>query len=626
MVTAIGTVNLLIAWACILFFSVPLIVWTNKTALTSGIIAKQDLENEDESGGFFSNFTYCWNIPLIRTLAYISIPLCWVYYILDYQFFIALNEIYKEQDHLTAFLGIFNSVVSLNGLILQLFITGMILRKIGVGSSVLFHPIGVVLGSIALTIRNFLPVSPSPKLFSYRGLSAVFAKYSDVAIAYSIGESASHLLYNSIPEEKRGRSRAFISGTMEPIGTLTGSSLLILFGIIHLSLQIIALITVGLSVVWVVLSLRLKKEYIRELVENLSSNDISLRTSAMSELSKMKDSNTIQVLLEAVSSKSEEVSLFALEILKGINDVKIVAELCKILTVKNPKMQTAILSLLAEIEAKHAVPAIRPLLHDSEPEVQAAAVRTLEKLDGAEDLPLLDELLEHGALAVRVEVIIMYIRRQPDLDRTVRAIEILKELVKNKQDSAARAKAAYIIGELRVTQLRYILIDLAATPDEMVQPEAIRSLGHIGDEKIIPLLLQLLPNSSSTENIKVALINLGNTNIELLHNELRSDKHTKKIKADIIYCLGKIGNPESIPVLEKYIGEQPTCIEDGVIESLGAIKENILQKLVENNQEELKRYFRESILKRLVGYLSATVHQLRKVHMYINCLTKGSRH
>jgi len=221
LVSLIGTVNLFLAWVVILGVSIPITLWAQRTAITSGILdkGKTPSSSDEEADGFFGSLSIIWRVSLIRTLTYLSIPMWLVVYIVDYQFFLAMDEVFPNQDALSGFLGIFNGVTSLSGFVFQLFVTGRLLRRFGVGSTVFAHPISMTFGSAALVARSLLPTLPAPKLLSFRALSGAFAKFSDNAIFYSISESASQLLYNALPEEKRGRSRAWISGIIEPVCT-----------------------------------------------------------------------------------------------------------------------------------------------------------------------------------------------------------------------------------------------------------------------------------------------------------------------------------------------------------------------------------------------------------------------
>ena len=611
-VALISTVDLFVVWAVMLVISILTTLWVRQTAIASGVIGEREgaSDETDEAGGFFQSLSDVWRFPLIRTLTYLSIPMWLVVYIVDYQFFKAMDEIFPNQDELTGFLGIFNSVTFSSGFVIQLSITGRLLRRFGVGSTVLSHPISMTFGSIALMIRSFLPTLPSPRLLSFRALSGVFAKFSDNAVFYSIGESASQLLYNALPEEKRGQSRAFISGTIEPVCTALAGGLLIFFGVVMMPIHIISFITVGLSLLWILLTWGVKSDYLRALVENLSSRDPELRGSAMTQLSQMKDATTTQVLLETVASPDDDIAIFALEQLEEIGDGQISQQLYNLLAGVRPPVKIAILSLLSELGTADAIPAIRPLLEGTEPEVRAAAIRTIGKLGGPSDLHDLEGFLADAALDVRTEALIALIRGEAEPDTRRRAVEILEEMA-DDTDPSVRAKVAYIIGEVRVEQLFTILLELAASEEERLQYESIRAMGKVGDEQVIPPLVKFLDSDRLMPYAIDAIVNLGESVLEPLHRELASDDNDEEIKINIIHCLAQLCRPASIPILVNLLEAQPNPIAEAAIGALANIAEGA---------KEGKGYFSDAHLETISQFLGRIIQRLQKEHDAIHAL------
>jgi len=596
----IGTVNLLLVWLATLVLSIPIVLRAHQSAKESGVLAQHSATAKDESEevGFFQRFSDVWRVPLIRTLTYLSIPMWLVSYFVDFQFFMAINEVFGEQDQLTGFLGIFNSITFLSGFMLQLFVTGRLLRKFGVGNTILAHPISLTFGALGLAIRSFLPVIPSPRLSSFRALSGVFAKFSDNAIYFSTSESASQLLSNAFPKEKRGRSRAFISGTVEPICIALAGGMLIILGITRTPIYLISLTTVGLGFLWLLLALRVKTDYMRALVENLSSRHIDLRTSAIMQLTEMKDARATPVLLEAVrSSPGDEVAALALELLAEIGDDSVVDALCEMLPKVHPNVKIATLSVLSELGMDKAVPAIRPLLEDTRLNVRAAAVKAIGMLGNKGVFHhLLVPFLDDPTLDVRSEMMIALIRGNTGGDIEARIISEIKEMA-NDAEPSVQAKAAYIIGEARLKQLLTGLLSLAASDDKLVQSESIRALGKMGDEQVIPPLVKFLGMDRLMHHALEAIVNLGEMAFRPLHNELASDEHDEGIQMQIIRCLGHLGYPDSVPVLANRIEPSfSTRLRVAAIDALIRIQEKAAEEskghwspiIQKNSPEELR--------------------------------------
>ncbi len=221
LVSIIGTANLFLVWATVLFSLIPCVVWVRNTACESGLVLEKSpapVAEEQVDEGFIEGLKSVWSLPLLRSLAYMSIPLWLVSYFVNFQFFNAMDEIFIDQDQLSGFLGTFSCFTSLGGLFLQLFITSRLLQRYGIGIVMLLHPISVTIGSLFLNLRNIFTPNPVNNLTNFRAMSATFARFSDEEVFTSIAESSTQIIFNAVPTEKRGRGRAFISGTIEPLG------------------------------------------------------------------------------------------------------------------------------------------------------------------------------------------------------------------------------------------------------------------------------------------------------------------------------------------------------------------------------------------------------------------------
>lgn len=602
-VSQIGTVNLLTVWLGTLVGSIPIVIWVHRAAHGSGITVHQSSSTDDKAKaetGFLESFHQVWRYPLIRTLTYMSIPMWLVSYFVDFQFFMAIDEVFSEQDQLTGFLGIFNSITFLSGFLLQMTVTRSLLRKFGVGSAVLAHPIGLTFGSLSLLARSFLPTTPAPRLFNFRALSGVFAKFSDNAIYFSISESASQLLYNAFPEEKRGQSRAFISGTVEPLCIALAGGILILFVMVKMPILLISALMVGFSLLWILFALRVKTDYLRALVENLSSGDLVFSSSTITQLNQLKGPQTTEVLLEAVSSPNENIAHFALELLQGMDDEKVAPSLCERLVNVRPTIQIAILSALTEIGTEAQIPAIRTLLGHTESDVRAAAIKAIGKLANPAQIEDLEVYLHDSALAVRTEALIALLRGKADLGQRRRAIHILKEMA-DDPNPAVRAKMAYAIGEVRIKSLLPMVLGLIASDDEWLQSEAVKAMGKLEDEQVIPPLIKLLDVDRLVQDAIAAIVNLGTIGLQTLHQDLEAVDTNPPIKIYLLECVKRLRSSQSIPILVKLLDTQPPRIGYPAIDALAGITEDaqIQRAQLSEKQMTIISQFLDGLVERL---------------------------
>jgi HEAT repeat protein len=587
--STIRTENLFTLWTVLLLLSIPITKLAYSTRLSFAFAsASSQRLNEDKPSDELS-ISAIWKVPLLRTLAYISIPMWIVICIVDFQFNLAMNSVFPIQDELTAFFGLFNGIVSLTGLLLQFFLTGRLLQRFGVGIASLVYPVSLTMGSVAITAR-----------FGF--LSSIFAKFSDNVIFYSTGESASQLLFNALPEEKRGRARALVSGYAGPICTALAGVLLIAFNF-FLPLYASRIFAVALGIVWISLALKIRSNYLHALVENLSSNSIELRASAVSKLSQMKGPEATQALLNSVLLSNEDVALFALELLEQIGNDNLADKLCNLLPDSHPKVKVAILSSISKIGKQDNINAVRPMLNHSDHLVRAAAIRAIGKLGTNCEIDPLEQFLNDPSLDVKAEAIIAQItlanRTGIDHKIVLNAMKAIEDMSVNF-DPNYQAKLAYVLGEVQLERFRPLLLELLHADDENVQCKAISAIGKTPDRQVVQHLVKLFDVERLVPVITESILHLGEIAVEPLGDELRSEIHNDIIKANIALCLGQLGSASCIPTLLDCLDGKPNPVGNASIKALAKIKTKLKEKYPALDRDR----------NRIYEYLNSLVEQI----------------
>ena len=574
MVAVVGTANLFVIWSAALLATIPMTLWVYRIGVGSGALASSPSPGKKEEApyGFRMNFSALWENPLIRTLTYIALPMWMIVYVIDFRYYVALDEVFKDQDKLAGFLGLFNSATSICGLGLQLFVTSRLLKRFGAGTTFLLYPITLTSGAVALALRSILPAPAAPKLSSPRALAGIYPKFSDNVVFYSTADPSSHLLYNALPADKRGQGRAFICGTVEPICTALTGAILILIKMTHTPDTLVSFAMVGCGTLLVILALRIKSAYLETLIENMGSDDVDLKIAAINLLSQMHDSKTTSLLLNSLTSANEESALFSLELLKAAKKDRLAGELCGILPKTRPKVKVAVVRALSEIGDADSVLALAPLLEDVDPEIRAATVRAISRLGTPSDKERLPPFLDDLSPDVRAETCIAVINADLGIKRNILAIDKLREMAQSP-DLASQAKAAYVFGEVRFKQLLSTILNAAASTDELLQREAFGAIGKLGDAHTVPKLVRFLDVSRLTLQAEETLVNLGDFVLEPLHRELSSPDNGSETRINIVGCLKRLGRAESVPVLAEFLKGELTSesLERG-IDALASIK------------------------------------------------------
>src|SRR3990172_220053 len=191
--------------------------------------------------------------PLLRSIALITLLLWTVFTIVDFCFNMRARETYPNKNDLTAFLGTFRGIAGFLCLVIQLFLTSTLIARLGVGATIVFHPVFLTLSTLWMTVRF-----GNPSVFA--------AKMGDHVLLYTVQDSSFQLLYNPVPLERRARLRGFIDGYVKPL-SMAAAGVLLFLGTRYLSLRQISVLGFVLSAAWLAVSLTTKKGYIRALLE-----------------------------------------------------------------------------------------------------------------------------------------------------------------------------------------------------------------------------------------------------------------------------------------------------------------------------------------------------------------------
>ncbi len=623
-VGVIGTENIFLFWALTLLAAVPLTRLVRHTVASAWQTVDATFDDEAPVG-LFAGIGQIWKLPIIRTLTYISVPMWMVTYFIEYQFFIAIDEVFVEKDELTGFLGIFYALVALLGFVLQVSVTGRLLNRFGVGYTVLVNPVVTTIGTAFLVLRNVATPIPIQNLFHFRPLSAIFTKLSDDAVYDSVGESATRLLYNAVPNELRGQARAFISGTVEPLCIiLAGVSLLVLEHS-QTSFVVISVVTFALSLSWLVKARDIKFDYLHALINNLGSTDPDLRGSAVSALSRLKDSHATEILVESVISSDKDVAMFALDLLEENEHPGLGRQLCDILPDAGHTIQLKIMAIVGDLRETQALGPLRKLLASDSSAIRAAAIRAIRKI-GDDDFTtdMRPYIGDSNAIEVRTETVISCIGGAPRSSEESlynEAYAMLLDMARDR-DPEARASAAYIIGEVYTADLFDVLLTLARSEEETVLQQVITACGSTGDARVVPTLIAFLDDNRFQHAAMDAIAALGVTAMDPLHESLKAEDISHDICINVIRCLGRLESVSSIAELIAYLERTrvPLDLELVAISTITLIMFPKTSFLDTQARLRLQRHVSYELMRKLTAFFLERVAELRRDLMAVHRL------
>jgi len=198
MTGASGAESLIVGWALFLF-GATLMIRIGRSRLRSwGPI---DLKEADETSAknIQGAIQYVHSSRLGSALLVSAIGMILAVVVARYMWLDAFSSRYPDPAELAAFIGLFLAVTNAIEVAIEKWITPWLIKRVGVPSTNLIHPI--------LTVLSFAGLA-----FQYNIVSGVFARMNGETLENALANPIRALLCNAIPMRFRGKVRAFIEG------------------------------------------------------------------------------------------------------------------------------------------------------------------------------------------------------------------------------------------------------------------------------------------------------------------------------------------------------------------------------------------------------------------------------
>ncbi len=200
-------------------------------------------------------------------------------------------------------------------------------------------------------------------------------------------------------------------------------------------------------------------------------------------------------LRQAAEAANPEDKAYAIRAIADLKDQRGTPLMTDLLTYKQPSVRAAAARGLGHLERTEARGPIERLLKDPIPAVRESAAASLAYLGGKESVPALTQALSDRALSVRAASVAALLQLDQPYEVVASTVRALAQL----NDTAGRSSAAYALGKAtkaNATGAVEVLANLVADPLPGPKIVALRSLGHIGDCEILPLLKRALHDSN----------------------------------------------------------------------------------------------------------------------------------
>ncbi|MCP4583604.1 MAG: hypothetical protein GY839_18500 [candidate division Zixibacteria bacterium] len=486
--------------------------------------------------------------------------------LVDYQFSAIASSVIADRDRLTAFFGFWMSNLSIASLFIQLLFTGRILKHLGAAPSLLFLPIGILIGAATIIFN--------PALWS-----AILTKVSEGSFKHSINKAGLELSILPIPNDIKNKVKAFIDVFIDALATGIGGILLILFTImLGLSIEFISLILVGIIAIWIFLVIRMREEYIDSFRHAIEKREIDLAQQTVN----LRDASVVKSFIKVLDGTNERQILYVLGLFEGSESNELIPYIKKLVNFKSDEVRIKALRLAVVYEELDLTNEAIELIQSGNQDIKIEAIRYLY-LRSDDKLATLKHYLNHDDLYILAATLLFAAREARDnaefrdvVDFKAIYVRMRKSFkqadVKEESTRYFKTIAARVIGIAGDPKLHPYLHFLLNDNSPEVLRYAIVSAGQSGADEFIPILVKFLARKHTRTSSRLALAGYGEEIIPHLTEHLENPAEDYGIRLAIPRVLALIGSPKSVRSLLDNLDQKDMLLRYEIIKSLNKLK------------------------------------------------------
>ncbi|HKV98501.1 MAG TPA: Npt1/Npt2 family nucleotide transporter [Vicinamibacterales bacterium] len=495
--------------------------------------------------------------PHLRAIAALILLGSVVTTVAGWQYKSIAKEAFAQKDQLTYFFGAVTAYTGIISLVAQLVLTAKLLRRFGVGLTLLILPVLLMAGSVAVLVWGTV-------------WAATFLRSSDVVIRYSADTSAIQLLYLPVPAKIKLQVKSFIDTVVWKVGDgLAGLTLLLFATKLRFTPREISVITIVLVGAWIVSAVVARRQYVGTLRANIQS--VSLRPADISVPT--LDQSTTNVLAEKLSSPHAKDVLYGLTLFEMGQRMQSHAAVRKLLAHPAAEVRTKAIAILDEAGDASVRPQVSALLRDEDLAVRTEALRYLTRHDHVDPLSQIEQLDEFSSATVR-SAAVAFLGRPGDGQNLDAAAMILDRMVQEAGDGSreTRLEAARVLASLPdhfEDQLEALLTD----GDPEVVREALRAAGQRRRRRFVPAMIGHLARPDLRTDAVDSLVMFEDGVVGTLRDHLVDPDESLPIRQAIPEVLRKIGSASAAGALGDALLEPDLTLRFRVISALNKLQE-----------------------------------------------------
>jgi AAA family ATP:ADP antiporter len=492
--------------------------------------------------------------PYLKAIAGLIIISALTTTIAGWQFKAIAKASIPDTDELAMFFGTFSMIAGLMSLVLQLLLTGRLLRTMGVGSALFIVPTAMLMGSTGVLLLGTL-------------VAAAALKASDQVLRYSIDKATVELLYLPVNASHTFRVKSFIDTVVYRFGDAAGGLVVLLFAAVlgwsPVQMSVIGLIFVG---AWIAAAYMARRQYVENLRESIHQHRVDSERASMPVL----DRDTSLLITSRLKGSPKEIG-YALSLFELAHDRKVHPAVRGLLHHEVAEIRQQAIRLLTRAADASVKPEIEKLVRDPDLGVRTEALLYLTEFDQTDPLERIEALGDFADFSIQAALVAFLARpgRSQNLDA---ARLLMSKMVEERGEHGRRARmeAARLLGILPDAfdrELRTLLDD----EDVEVARAAIGAVGALRKRSMIGELIDRLAEPALTSTIASALAPFGDRIVGTLRDAITDMEMRPEIRREIPKVLEEIGTPAAQAVLTESVLDRDVVLRYHTIAALNRL-------------------------------------------------------
>ncbi len=549
MVDLIGTANLLLIGSAGLAFGIFGLKQITRTHDES-FAAK-----EEQEAGAVKSKAVDWNSPYLRLMmAYFMISAV-TFVFLDNAFFDVAERRYTTTETLARFFATYSAVAALVTFFFRSFGAGRLVQRFGLIAGLIGLPLALLIGS-SLVISGGILLPALGLVFWFTVMTRLFDKVFRGMQATSFAT-----LYQPLME-KGPAVQTTLDGIVDSIALgLAGLALLGLHRFFDITAWHLSIFLVILCAGWIVVTLRLRREYVATLASVLQRRRIQ------GQPLQILDSDVLQLVQEELESDHHENVIYALELLEDAEYVGLDTVLVELLEHSSSDVRYQVLARIEERNVAEALPRVREIILNPElPDfLRGRAVRLAAAL--SEDIfPEVMDALRSEAGEMRRGALVGLLKSGSIEGIVYAGAELLEDL---RSDSAPdRIFAAQVLRDAEIPSFYRQAIQLLNDRDIRVRSAAIEAAAKMGHAPLWPVVVDSLREPDLASAASEALIDAGEDAVPSLLYGFDRHADDRSFRLAVLRILGLVKSEAALDRIAELVGSEDRDLRHGALLAL----------------------------------------------------------